>query len=582
LDSAAPDASLGQPWQLYATLSTAVVITDAQGRIVYLNPRAEAFWGVALVDVADQVAWDAFCAGPSAEADAWVRSVLLPALDTGTTAAVSMKGADGRDRAAEIGGVWITEGDQRFAVFIVTGDGIGPAVTAPPEWALRDPLTGLHNLHHWHQQFAEWNARTGAVVFFDLDGLKEINDLSGHRAGDKALAITGRAIAAEAPAGALLVRYGGDEFVMVVDPECAPGLRGVAQRTVTRAAEAAEAAEMSLLLHLSFGIAEFTPGGLDDAVHRADDAMYEHKGVLMRGTDAGRIVLTRAGRNLVRKPGTDPEDPRPGTFAASFGPEFDGYFRQTFARAAEHAREFVEFVAPRAGQAVVEVGAGSGRIAFDGGLAERIGPGGQLLLTDPSAAQLQVARKRAQELGLGWVRFLQAPAEDIPLASGTVDLVLGSTFLHFTDPVTALKSMARIIRPGGRVAVHALLELRFGNGWDWPLEPVKQELRAHGLPFRDFLAPRSELEAAYETAGLKVDRVAESQNERAEYPHADLAVGVMEQTGLARLFLRGVPQDRVRIVAQMMKAGIREGFGQPGFDWSWTGRWISMLSHRPA
>jgi len=46
---------------------------------------------------------------------------------------------------------------------------------------------------------------------------------------------------------------------------------------------------------------------------------------------------------------------------------------------------------------------------------------------------LQVARQRAEGLGLTWVRFLVLPVEDMSTASNSVDLVLGSTFVHFTD-----------------------------------------------------------------------------------------------------------------------------------------------------
>jgi len=566
---------------MYASLSTPVIVLDAEGRVLYLNPRAEAFWAVRFEDLAGRFAWEARPTGRAPATEEWVKSVLLPAIESGNAVTTPVTGFDGRSRTARIDGVWTVEGNERFAVLLVTGEDIGPAIATPPEWALRDALTGLHNLHHWQQQIPAWDARGGAVAFFDLDGLKEINDISGHGTGDRALAVTGQALAAEAPDGALVVRYGGDEFVLVVDETHAPDLPAVARRVIARAAESARAAAMSLPLHLSFGVAVFAPGGLEDAVHRADDAMYEGKGVLMPAEAGDRIVLTRAGRNLVRRPGTDPEQQRPGTFAASFGPEFDGYFRQAYARAAEQAREFVAFVSPRQGEAVVEVAAGSGRISFDGGLAERVGPQGQLLLTDPSAAQLLVARKRAQDLGLEWVRFLQAPVEDLPLASGTVGLVLGSTFLHFTDPAVALRAMARLVRPGGRVAVGALSDPRFGSGWMWALEPAMAELRARGLPVRDIFAPRAELEAAFAAAGLVLDRVEESGEQYGEYPSADVAVGFTRQVGLVRLFLRGVAEDRVRALAQVFEGRLRERFGEPGLDWSTGGRVINLLAHRP-
>lgn len=413
----------------------------------YVNPRAAEFWEGRLEDVAGQILWDITPGAGRRHRDrSWVRSVLMPAVDGGHALRTSSIDALGHAHEAVVSGTWLAQGEQRFAVLTFAGEGIGPEVVSEPAWALRDPLTGLHNALHWHQQVRLWANRSGAVAFFDLDGLNEINDLSGHSAGDRALALCGRALAAEAPPGALLVRYGGDAFVLVVGDGDAANLADIARRVVRRAGEEARAAGL-LPLELRFGVAAFATGGLLRAVNEADDAMYEQKGVLLRARGAQRIVLTRAARGLLRLPGEDQEMDGPGHFAARFSSEFDQYFRQAYARAVEQAQEFVVFADPQPGDAVVEVAAGSGRISFDGGLAQRVTREGQPLLTDPSPAQLRVARRRAQELGYDWVRFLQAPVEELPVASSTVGLVIGSTFLHFTDPAVALRAMARPASP---------------------------------------------------------------------------------------------------------------------------------------
>lgn len=576
------DMPSGQPWQLYAALSSPVVVLDEQGAVVYLNPRAEAFWGVRLEEIAGRPAWETMLPERAQAVEQWMRTTLFPALAAGRTVSAELTGAGDRPRPATVHGTWLNQGEETFAVLTVTGEHFGPSVAPPPEWALRDPLTGLHNVHHWRQQRAAWNARGGALAFFDLDGLKAINDLAGHRSGDRALALTGQALAAQAPPGSLVVRCGGDEFVMVTGPEGAADLGRAAGRAVEQAGAAARAAGLPLPLHLSFGLASFAPGGLEEAVQRADEAMYAERGVLLLAEGAERIVLTREGRGLLRGPGADPDQEAPGSFAARFGPEWDGYFRHAFARAAAQAREFVDFAAPRAGEAAVEVGAGSGRLAFDGGLAERIGPRGQLLLTDPSASQLQVARRRAQELGLSWLRFLQAPVEDLPLGSGTVGLVIGSTFLHFTDPPTALRSMARLLRPGGRVAVNAVLDLELGDGWEWALEPVREAQRASGLPQRGFLAPRSDLEAACTAAGLELLRVEEAAEVPSQVPSAAIALGMLRQTGFVRLFLRGAPAGRAQAAEEAFSERLRSQFATPGRNWRWAVRWLNLLGRLPA
>ena len=44
--------------------------------------------------------------------------------------------------------------------------------------------------------------------------------------------------------------------------------------------------------------------------------------------------------------------------------------------------------------------------------------------------------------------FLRAPAEELPVASATADLAIGALFLQFTNPVDALREVARVVRPG--------------------------------------------------------------------------------------------------------------------------------------
>jgi len=357
----------------------------------------------------------------------------------------------------------------------------------------------------------------------------------------------------------------------------------LAEGVVAAARGDAEEQHLPLPLRLSYGIADFEPGGLAEAVARADEGLYERRGVLLRGATGGRIVLLPAGggRRLMR-PGQDGPGSPPGAFSAGFGPEFDGYFRQMFARAVQQAREFVDFIRPPAGAAVVEVGAGSGRIAFDGGLANRIGQAGQLLLTDPSAPQLEVARRRAFELGHSWVRLLVAPVEELPLASSTVDLVLGSTFLHFTDAPAALRSMARLARPGGRVAIHALLRSGWGPAWEVALAPVRDALAAAGLPFRDHLLPREELEALFAQAGLHIEGMDVGAEERVEFPNVDVAVGVIRQSRIVPRLLQGLPDARLPALQAAFEARFREAVGSLGLRaGDFTTPSISLLARRP-
>ena len=555
-----PTPARDEPWGLYADLSTPVVVTDADGRVVFLNARAETLWGLRLTEAAGRQASATLktITGEIADTAEWARTTLMPALSTETPVPCLVVGRDGQPHPVLMSGTWMTHEGRRYAVVLVVDQHV--AGGDPPDWALRDPLTGLHNLHRWQRESKSRDARAGTVVFYDLDDLKEINDLYGHPMGDQALAVAGRALAAALPTAALLVRYGGDEFVAVLDTVDAAQALAFAERAVAWVAAAGEAAGMPIALKLGYGVAAFAPGGLTQAVQRADEALYEGKGILLRSSAGGRIVLAREARGRLLAPGRDREEARPGAFAAQFGPEFDGYFRQMFARAAAAAQEFVKFVDPVPGSAVVEVGAGSGRITFDGGLAERIGPQGQLLVTDPSAAQMGVARARAHDLGLEWVRFLEVPVEDLPLASSTADLVVGCNFVHFTDPAACVRSMARIVRPGGRVAIDQPVEMTWGRAWLEVLEPVYAELRAHGLPERDYLPGAADLEAAFAGAGLRLDRFTLLDPERGEFPDPEIAILFCRQVAFIPLMLKGVPSARHAPVREAMEARLAAVF----------------------
>ena len=94
--------------------------------------------------------------------------------------------------------------------------------------AITDELTGLYNRHFLREQLprlvaqATRHARPFAVISFDVDGLKRVNDSQGHQAGDDLLRRTGEALRTSLRAEDIAVRVGGDEFVALL-PEADRG-----------------------------------------------------------------------------------------------------------------------------------------------------------------------------------------------------------------------------------------------------------------------------------------------------------------------------------------------------------------------
>lgn len=149
--------------------------------------------------------------------------------------------------------------------------------------ATRDPLTGLHNREHLRQVIEERfdPAATGGdrmgLLFVDMDGFKEINDSYGHQTGDEVLVIVGERIRAAVRPTDVVARWGGDEFVVLVDG--APTDAGrIARRLLESVCEPLVAGAQRIHPRVSVGVAVQRPGDDPEAVlQRADEAMYEAK-----------------------------------------------------------------------------------------------------------------------------------------------------------------------------------------------------------------------------------------------------------------------------------------------------------------
>ena len=149
------------------------------------------------------------------------------------------------------------------------------------ELAITDPLTGLAN---YRQMIAILESemkrylRTGrpfSLLFFDLDGLKAINDRYGHLVGSRALCRVADALRSTCRAIDTPARYGGDEFALILPETDEPEALRVAQRSCAYLA----ADEEKPTLAASVGVAVFPRDG--DSVERligtADRALYAMK-----------------------------------------------------------------------------------------------------------------------------------------------------------------------------------------------------------------------------------------------------------------------------------------------------------------
>ena len=114
-----------------------------------------------------------------------------------------------------------------------------------------------------------------------------------------------------------------------------------------------------------------------------------------------------------------------------------------------------ETLAPVAGERVLEIGPGTGYYTLD--LAEWVGPSGELEIFDIQPEMLAHTMGRAAERGLANVTATQGDAQALPYEPGSFDAVVLTTVLgEIPDPDQALREIARVLRPGGRLVVGEL------------------------------------------------------------------------------------------------------------------------------
>lgn len=158
------------------------------------------------------------------------------------------------------------------------------------ELTVRDPLTGAYNRRYLGQLSRNLESLSGwGLMLIDLDGFKHINDERGHEAGDRVLQKMAHFIRRQARAEDHLVRFGGDEFLLLMKVESEEELEQVATRLRS-------VADREAPVSFSMGTVFREPReSMSDLLKRADEAMYADK----RGAeDRGKASSLTDSRRL--------------------------------------------------------------------------------------------------------------------------------------------------------------------------------------------------------------------------------------------------------------------------------------------
>jgi diguanylate cyclase (GGDEF)-like protein len=151
--------------------------------------------------------------------------------------------------------------------------------------AWQDQLTKLPNRLYFHERLsqtvasAERMPRRIALILFDIDGFKSVNDTLGHEAGDRLLQEISRRVGARIRQADTFARLGGDEFVVIMDSMRDDADAKLVAETILRTiAEIDLFAAQGLRIGASVGVAcGAGRGEIPDLLRHADRAMYDAK-----------------------------------------------------------------------------------------------------------------------------------------------------------------------------------------------------------------------------------------------------------------------------------------------------------------
>ena len=331
VDAIAPEFSHDSQAVIDA-LQSQLAVLDHQGRVVATN-----------------LGWEERCGEEAQSLGAWVDSapgndyvtLLRTAARTRPPAREALAGLEGvlggrlsqfsMDYDASV------EGDERFYGLTIAplGDRSGGVIVKHIDitWrktlerqlshrATHDALTGLPNRLLLHDRLtqalvrARRSGRLVAVMFVDLDQFKAVNDTLGHAAGDQVLVAVSRRLVRACRASDSVTRFGGDEFVLVVeDVDTLDNVRRIAQRVLDSMTTPIVVEGSELYFGASIGVAVTsgeTPAAnaqVEGMLRDADTAMYRAKEAGrntfvvfdpgMRERVANRLALTTALRHAV-------------------------------------------------------------------------------------------------------------------------------------------------------------------------------------------------------------------------------------------------------------------------------------------
>lgn len=256
-----------------------VFLHDAQGHLLLVNPATAAALGAAPEELEERALADFVPSAGHGELKDYLQRVSVDGEDEGR---LLVRQGDGSHHHWRYSSRLSSQADRRAYVIAHAVDVTEQVEQAEVlrERSRRDALTGVYN----RRQLEEFEARSAAdgatrswaVVNIDLDHFKQINDSRGHDVGDQVLIGMARFLERIGTEAASVIRTGGDEFVVLLEPATADSLAALLERLAAQCATAPCGFSVGSALRLA-------GEPLSTTLTRADEDMYQRRRIARGG-----------------------------------------------------------------------------------------------------------------------------------------------------------------------------------------------------------------------------------------------------------------------------------------------------------